>query len=225
MNLEYPSIGLNLNQWQILLDLENVCYFLLDNEEDQEIINWLKNQTDWDVDDLSIAVTLFHRKPQDGVPPEELIKNAQTAHSINPPVFLLMALLLMLILNWIVPTANLLFPPWNLLGIPLIGLGIMFNLLADRQFHNHQTTVKPGELSSWLIQDGVFKYSRNPMYTGMVLVLLGFASILGSWASFLVVPVFVIFLYYRFISLEEHMLEEQFGEEWREYQQDIPRWF
>ena len=62
MNLEYPSIGLNLNQWKILLDQENVCYLLLDNVEDREIISRLKSQREWQAIAHSRNVTLFHRK-------------------------------------------------------------------------------------------------------------------------------------------------------------------
>jgi len=62
MNLEYPSIGFNLNQWKILLDQENVCYFLLDNVKDKEIISWLKCQREWQAIAHSNNATLFHRK-------------------------------------------------------------------------------------------------------------------------------------------------------------------
>ena len=153
-----------------------------------------------------------------------MMKYFRSLKSINPPFFLLLSLLLMLILKWIIPAANLFPPPWNLLGILLIGLGITLNILADRQFHNHRTTVKPGELSSLLIKDGVFHCSRNPMYLGMVLVLLGFAVLLASWVSFLVLPGFTVLIHYRFICHEEKKLEEQFGEDWLAYQKEVPRW-
>ncbi len=69
MNLEYSSIGLTLNQWKILLDQENVCYFLLDNWEDKEVISWLKCQKEWQAVALSRNITLFHRKTIDLVIP------------------------------------------------------------------------------------------------------------------------------------------------------------
>ncbi len=152
------------------------------------------------------------------------MKHFRSLKSINPPFFLLLILLLTLILKWIIPAANLIFPPWNLLGILPLGMGITINILADRQFHIHRTTVKPGELSSLLIKDGVFRYSRNPMYVGMVFILLGFAILLDSWVSFLVLPGFTAFVHYRFICQEEKKLEEQFGEDWLAYQKEVPRW-
>jgi len=153
-----------------------------------------------------------------------MMKYSRWLKSINPPFFLLLSLLLTLILKWITPEASLVFPPWNLLGLLPLGLGISFNLLADRKFHTRQTTVKPEELSSCLITDGVFRYSRNPMYLGMVLVLLGFSILLYSWISFLVLPGFTALIHYRFIFPEEENLKEQFGEDWLAYQQKVPRW-
>ncbi len=153
-----------------------------------------------------------------------MMKNLRSLKSINPPFFLLLSLLLTLILKWGIPAANLIFPPWNLLGLLPLGLGIAINMLADRKFHTRQTTVKPEELSSCLITDGVFRYSRNPMYLGMVLILLGCAILLDSWVSFLVLPGFTVFIHYRFICHEEENLMEQFGEDWLAYQQKVPRW-
>ena len=153
-----------------------------------------------------------------------MMKQFRWLKSINPPFFLLLSLLLILILKWIIPAASLVFPPWNLFGLLPLGLGIALNLLADRKFHTRQTTVKPEELSSCLITDGVFRYSRNPMYLGMVLVLLGFAILLNSWISLLVLPGFSAFIHYRFICQEEENLKEQFGEDWLAYQQKVPRW-
>lgn len=153
-----------------------------------------------------------------------MMKYFRSLKSINPPFFLLLSLLLTLILKWIIPGANLISPPWNLLGLLPLGLGIAINKLADRKFHTWQTTVKPEELPSCLITDGVFRYSRNPMYLGMVHILFGFAILLNSWVSFLVLLGFTAFIHYCFICREEENLKEQFGEDWLAYQQKVPRW-
>jgi len=65
MNHEHPSTGPNLNQGKILLDLENACYFLVDNVEDQEIISWLKCQREWQAITRAQNVTIFQRKTID----------------------------------------------------------------------------------------------------------------------------------------------------------------
>jgi protein-S-isoprenylcysteine O-methyltransferase Ste14 len=62
------------------------------------------------------------------------------------------------------------------------------------------------------------------MYLGMVLILSGFAVMLGSWVSTLVVPGYITLIYLRFICLEEKILQEQFDQGWRLYQKRVPRW-
>jgi len=70
MNTEYPSIEINQNQWQNFLELENISYCILDNVEDQEIINWIKSQREWQVLAHSRNTTLFQRKSISLVTPE-----------------------------------------------------------------------------------------------------------------------------------------------------------
>lgn len=62
---------------------------------------------------------------------------------------------------------------------PLI-FGVALNISADRMFKQHKTTVKPFEESTSLVTDGVFRFSRNPMYLGMVLILSGVVLLAGS---------------------------------------------
>jgi protein-S-isoprenylcysteine O-methyltransferase Ste14 len=141
-----------------------------------------------------------------------------------PPTYLLVALLSMGAVHFIVPIAHFIPRLWNLWGLVPLGLGMVVNYLADHQFHIAETTVKPFEKSATLITGGVFNYSRNPMYLGFVMILLGVALLLGSLAPFLVIPVFITLMQQRFIRYEEQMLVEIFGQEWRKYVQKVRRW-
>ena len=216
--------GYYSNSWQVLLDQDSISQILLDNKQDSRLIQWLEAQPEWFVETRSKGLTLFRRKGQTLLPLEEILMSSQSARLVNPPVYLLISLLLILILTWIFPQADFLVFPWNLSGLLPLGLGILLNLLADGQFQTRHTTVKPGEKSTVLMTEGVFRYSRNPMYLGMILILVGFAMLLDSRVSLLVVPGFITLIYYRFICLEEKMLKEQFGEDWLMYQQNVPRW-
>lgn len=143
---------------------------------------------------------------------------------IHPPVFLLLSIMVMLLLKGMIPSLNGLSFPWNLAGLLPLGLGITLNLAADHQFKEVQTTVKPREKSSCLVTDGVFKITRNPMYLGMVLILLGIATLVGSWIAYLVIPGFAALMICLYIQMEERQLESQFGEVWRVYRKNTPRW-
>jgi protein-S-isoprenylcysteine O-methyltransferase Ste14 len=114
--------------------------------------------------------------------------------------------------------------PWRLLGCAPLLFGIILNLLADKAFKHDRTTVKPFEESASLITSGVFRFSRHPMYLGMVLILVGIALLLGSLLPFLVIPAFVILMDVIFIRTEERMLADKFGDTWKKYQENVRRW-
>jgi protein-S-isoprenylcysteine O-methyltransferase Ste14 len=101
---------------------------------------------------------------------------------------------------------------------------VILNLVADRAFHRANTTVKPFEESSALITSGVFRISRNPMYLGFVLLLIGIAVLLGSLSPCAVVLVFAILMNRVYVTVEEQMLAEKFGLQWEEYKQSTRRW-
>ena len=143
---------------------------------------------------------------------------------VLPPTYLLVAIVLMLVLHFLLPVYKIIPIPWNILGIVPLACGIALNLVADRAFHQAQTTVKPFEESSALITTGVFRISRNPMYLGYVLIPVGVALIVRSVTPCAVIPVFAILMDRVFFRVEEQMLEKRFGEVWLEYAKKVRRW-
>lgn len=141
-----------------------------------------------------------------------------------PPTYLAVSLVAMAALHFLLPARTIIAFPWILIGIAPLALGIAINLVADAAFKKHGTTVKPFEESTALVTDGFFRVSRHPMYLGFVLVLLGIAILLGSLTPFVVVIVFAILMDRVFITVEERMMEEAFGEEWLEYKKRVRRW-
>jgi protein-S-isoprenylcysteine O-methyltransferase Ste14 len=130
----------------------------------------------------------------------------------------------MVAFHLVIPGNRIIPAPWNLLGlVPAVG-GIIINVVADRAFRIAQTTVKPFKESKALITTGAYRISRHPMYLGFALVLFGVAALLRSLTPFFVIPVFVILMERVFISIEEKMLREQFGQDWLEYKSKVRRW-
>jgi protein-S-isoprenylcysteine O-methyltransferase Ste14 len=143
---------------------------------------------------------------------------------LMPTHYLLLSILLMLALHFLLPLRTILPLPWNLVGlIPLI-VGVIFNLAADRDFHRAGTTVKPYEESATLLTEGVFRYSRNPMYMGFVFILIGIAILLRTLTPWLIIPFFVVLMDKIFIRVEEKMLEARFGTDWQSYRTKVKRW-
>ncbi len=141
-----------------------------------------------------------------------------------PPTFFIIAIGLAVALHLLLPITQILGMPWRILGLLPVAAGFYLLLKANRAFERHDTTVKPFETSSTLVTDGVFRISRNPMYLGLVLVLFGIALLLGTLSPFLALIGFTVLLDRRFVSVEERMLEETFGEGFRAYRQRVRRW-
>jgi len=146
------------------------------------------------------------------------------AKRVLPPTYFLASLALMAALAFALPIASLLPWPWRAFGVVPIAAGVWLNLAADRAFKERGTTVKPFERSSALVTDGAFRLTRNPMYLGMVVILIGVALIFGALTPFLAVAGFAAIIEIRFIPVEERMLAERFGDEWTAYRDRTRRW-
>jgi protein-S-isoprenylcysteine O-methyltransferase Ste14 len=118
---------------------------------------------------------------------------------LMPTTYLFVAILLAVTVHSLIPILTIIPGLWKLLGLIPLLFGLWINLSADRAFKQASTTVKPFEESTALIQDGVFRFSRNPMYVGFVAILLGISLLLGSISPYIVVLVFVVMIELIFI--------------------------
>lgn len=141
-----------------------------------------------------------------------------------PPVYLLLCLVLMGLLDYRVP----LFEFNNVItltaGIFVMLAGLVQILLCARLFSRAATPIIPFEPSTQLITGGIYRYSRNPIYLGMFIMLCGAALILGSVSAVLVMPVFYLVILHGYISYEETFLTNIFGEQYRRYCGRVRRW-
>jgi len=142
---------------------------------------------------------------------------------ILPPTYMLIAMLVMVALHFILPAA-IIPTPWNLLGMIPIGLGAYVAVAAENAFRSADTTVKPFVESTTLVTNGVYRISRNPMYLGFVLVLVGIAILMRSLTPFIVIPLFTALIQLIFIKDEEQMLAAKFGARFEAYTNSVRRW-
>jgi len=141
-----------------------------------------------------------------------------------PPVFLLATLIVMGALHVFVPIARLVPSPYHYGGLALLALGVGVVVSAAGLFRKLGTPLKPFEESTVVVTTGMFRFTRNPMYLGMVLGLFGVAMLLGSLVSFLPIPVFAAIIHFQFIVNEERFMEELFGDEYLAYKLKVRRW-
>jgi len=127
------------------------------------------------------------------------------------------------LLGWWLPAAP--FEPWlRWLGLPLVVAGAGVAIAGSRLFARAGTSIIPLSQSSALVTDGVFRYSRNPMYVGMIATLGGAALLVHSLWGWLVVAAFAWLIRRSFVLREEALLRQTFGEAYAQYCGRVRRW-
>jgi len=146
---------------------------------------------------------------------------------IFPPVFALLFAGGMWLLASYFPIVELISSPWNRLGYLVISVAVLLDLWSLGLFFKADTTFHPLKLheTSSLVTDGMYRLTRNPMYLGLVLILTGWAILLSQLTPFFLLPLFVWLINSQQIQHEEHVLEEKFGDVYREYKERVRRWF
>lgn len=142
-----------------------------------------------------------------------------------PPAWIVPSIALAWALDRWLPIAEWLPVPWNIL---LAGVAWACSLAltgsAARRLASHHTTIYPNGESTVLVTDGLYRYTRNPMYLGMALLVAGVALFLGSLSALLSVVFFCLAVQQIFIIPEERRLESWFGEDFRSYRLRVRRW-
>lgn len=144
---------------------------------------------------------------------------------IPPPLVLIVCLVLMKLISskvaghWQVDNMH-----W--LAIPIALLGFAIAIAGVVGFRKARTTVNPLNPSkaTSLVTAGIYRYTRNPMYLGMLLVTIAFAVSLSSYWSFIGVVVFALYITRFQIVPEERAMRELFGAEFTQYCSQTSRW-
>src|SRR5262245_44118419 len=143
---------------------------------------------------------------------------------VPPPLFVLVFILIGVGLQRVHPlyfvsgTLRLLFSILFICG----GLGLVVPCAVT--FKRAKTGIRPWEATTRIVTTGFYRFSRNPIYCGFILVGLGIAfSANNLWIALLQIPNFFV-LDKFIIQKEEIYLEEKFGEEYRAYQKKVRRW-
>lgn len=143
---------------------------------------------------------------------------------IIPPVYLLLSLILMVLLQSFFPVYQFVKPPDTYAGIIPFFFGISVAAFSASLFKKAHTGIEPFSEASTLVTHGFYRFSRNPMYMGMFLMLLGFAFLMGGVGALLPLPVFVLIIRNHFVLGEERFLEACFGQRYLEYKSQVRRW-
>ena len=108
----------------------------------------------------------------------------------------------------------------------LLFSGCVLSILGVIEFKKQKTTVNPmtPQESNKLVINGVYKYTRNPMYLAFLLWILSVGVFVGNFLSFPLIVGFIVYMNKFQIIPEEAILDEKFGEEYIEYKKKVRRW-
>jgi protein-S-isoprenylcysteine O-methyltransferase Ste14 len=109
-------------------------------------------------------------------------------------------------------------------GVVLILIGISFIVLARHEFAQYGQPTDPGHPTSKVVETGVFAISRNPLYLGSAIVILGIALAMNILWTLVTLIASIIVCHYVLIIPEEKYLAEKFGEEYENYTATVHRW-
>ena len=145
---------------------------------------------------------------------------------IPPPVVALLAGTLMWLISRLAGFAAFAVPGQTAVAVCLAATGLVAGLVGIFSFHRARTTHNPltPAATTTLVVIGIFRYSRNPMYLGLLLVLLAWATFLGNVLAFALVPMVALYLTRFQIAPEERALARKFGPQFAAYRDKVGRW-
>jgi protein-S-isoprenylcysteine O-methyltransferase Ste14 len=148
------------------------------------------------------------------------------ALKIPPGALVLIVGALMWMASSATPILDFYLPGRSLWSWSLAILGAITCLSGVISFRRSRTTVNPMKptSASSLVVSGIYKYTRNPMYLGFFLVLLGWAAFLSNLSALALVPAFPMYLNHFQIRPEERALASLFPHEYPSYKAKVRRW-
>lgn len=136
----------------------------------------------------------------------------------------LVLIIINILLHYFIPIKQIIFSPFNYLGIIIFILGWIPNIWLGIYFRKIGTSIPAKGIPTKLVTTGFFRLSRNPTYLGMILALFGEAIFLGSIITFILPVIFFITINKTNIPFEEENLERKFGKKYLDYKKKVRRW-
>jgi protein-S-isoprenylcysteine O-methyltransferase Ste14 len=112
------------------------------------------------------------------------------------------------------------------LSVLVLILGLACAIPSFKLFARYKTTISPLKPSDTtvLVTEGMYRYSRNPMYLGLLLLTISSTIWFGTWFGIIINILFIFLINFLQIIPEEEALLEIFGEEYEEYKKNVRRW-
>jgi protein-S-isoprenylcysteine O-methyltransferase Ste14 len=143
---------------------------------------------------------------------------------IAPPILTLLHIIAAFLLARFIPLPFAVPRIVEYIGFALVVIGFLFGLGAVLAFRRAHTTLDPYHPVSSIVTSGVYSFSRNPIYLGFLLMVIGIPLNTGTYWGVILAPIFILFCNKLVIEHEETYLEKKFGEIYTSYKSSVRRW-
>jgi protein-S-isoprenylcysteine O-methyltransferase Ste14 len=144
--------------------------------------------------------------------------------NIHPPVVALLFIAIAYFLGRYIPLPFTVPPLLRIIGFAMTFIGFLLGIGAFIEFRKAHTTLDPHGSARQLVTSGVYRFTRNPIYLGFLLMVIGLPLISGLLWGFVVAPIFVLMMTRLVIEREENYLERKFGKSYASYTSRVRRW-
>jgi len=152
-------------------------------------------------------------------------KNSDKANVVAfPPLLFGATLVIGVLLSYLFPTPLLSPTTALVIGLVLLISGVITLLLAFQGMIQHKTTIHPKGATTAIVSNGLYRYTRNPMYLSLTLIYVGVSVATNAWWGLLLLIPLLLVVQKGIVEREEQYLTQKFGEEYLSYKSQVRRW-
>ena len=143
---------------------------------------------------------------------------------IHPPIVALSFIVAAYFLGRFIPLSFVVPMIWRTVGLLLMVIGFLLGIGAFIEFRRARTTLDPHGSTSQIVTTGIYGFTRNPIYLGFLLIVIGLPLNSGLIWGLLLAPLYILGMNRLVIEHEEAYLEKKFGEPYTSYRSRVRRW-
>lgn len=144
--------------------------------------------------------------------------------NIHPPIVTLLYIIVAIFLGRLIKIPLATPPVLQTIGFALTFIGFLFGIGAFIEFRKARTTLDPHGSVNAMVTTGVYRVTRNPIYLGFLLMLIGLPLNSGYYWGIILSPLFITTINQLVIEKEEAYLEKKFKEQYTSYKSRVRRW-
>jgi protein-S-isoprenylcysteine O-methyltransferase Ste14 len=156
--------------------------------------------------------------------PHSFPVNQRSPLVLPPPILALVLILAARLLTWFLPMPLIVFPFHKQIGALLLLVGFAIGFSAWSIFVQRKTPLRPGPPPRSFVESGPYQFTRNPMYLGTVIFLLGLFFRTRSWYFLFPTVLFFGLIHFVLIPFEEKLMHQTFGDSYDDYRRKVRRW-